>query len=139
MVPPTPHSAYNTYTIKNTVESQTTMSSVSNEIIVLITGGNTGLGFASIQSLVSTKTDVQYTILMGCRTLSKAIKAIESLGSIDTRHHVYPVVMDIDDDKVVDEAYDEVEKTYGRLDVLINNAGTSLSNNFIRVTCRQDS
>jgi len=97
--------------------------SLINKTIVLITGANTGLGFASIQSLLSTKGNAEYVLLLGSRSLSKVNKAIESLGKIDEKHQVVPVEIDIDDDGVVEKAYKEVEEKFGRVDVLINNAG----------------
>ena len=95
----------------------------SNEIL-LVTGGNTGLGFETVRSLCqSSKT---YTILLGGRSLEKASAAVEALRkefpqSLST---IEAIQVDIEDDDSISRAYERVENKYGRLDILINNAGT---------------
>lgn len=53
--------------------------------IVLITGGNAGLGLEAVRALA--KTSTPYEIIVGCRTSSKGEDAIKQLQS-EIRHRV---------------------------------------------------
>ncbi|EHL02791.1 putative Peroxisomal trans-2-enoyl-CoA reductase [Glarea lozoyensis 74030] len=96
----------------------------SNQI-VFITGANTGLGFEIVKSLL--QSDVAYTILLGGRSIEKANTAAkdaqaqypESSSTIET------IQIDIEDDDSINQAFVKIIDGYKRLDVLINNAGTS--------------
>ncbi|KAH7372180.1 hypothetical protein BKA64DRAFT_728913 [Cadophora sp. MPI-SDFR-AT-0126] len=100
------------------------MSSTSNTIL-LITGGNTGLGLETVKALYqSPKTT--YTILLAGRDISKAdaaAKSVESELKSPSGSVIRTVQIDIEDDESIGKAYEWVKKEFGRLDVLINNAG----------------
>ncbi len=87
--------------------------------IALITGSNSGLGFESAKALL----DKGATVIMGCRSLQKAQTAKELLlqstnaGSIDLIH------IDLADLSSIHKASEELKAKYGRLNLLINNAG----------------
>lgn len=95
----------------------------SQSTIVLITGANTGLGYEAIKALL--KTNNTYTILLGCRSISKGEAAIKSLQSEvpDSKSIIAPVQVDVESDESIQAAFDTISKEYGRVDVLINNAG----------------
>lgn len=98
--------------------------------IVLITGGNRGIGFAVIQQLA--RAHPEWTILLGARTQEKCAQAIQQLqlgsdskapaGSGSGATTVHPLVVDIDSAESIAEAARQVRSRYGRLDVLVNNA-----------------
>jgi NADP-dependent 3-hydroxy acid dehydrogenase YdfG len=91
--------------------------------IVLITGANTGLGYETIRSLLqSSKT---YTILLGGRSLDKANAAAKELQAefAQSSSVIKTVQVDIEDDESIAKAYEHVASDYGRVDILINNAG----------------
>lgn len=93
--------------------------------IVLITGANTGLGLETIKSLVqSTKA---YTILLGGRDIAKAEAATKQVQKdfLSTASSIHAVQIDVEDDGSILKLFDQVTSQYGRLDVLINNAGMS--------------
>lgn len=101
-----------------------------NEIL-LITGGNTGLGFETVKSLC--QSSKAYTILLGGRSLDKANAAAESVRADfpQSASTVKAIQVDIEDDDSISKAYEQVDKEYGHVDILINNAGR-----LIVVSCR---
>lgn len=94
-----------------------------SETIVLITGSNTGLGYATVKAL-SANSEKQYKILLGGRSIEKAKAAAEELRpSLAGTSGIDPVQIDIEDDKSIEALVKEIESSYGRIDVLVNNAG----------------
>ncbi|PVH75659.1 putative short chain dehydrogenase [Cadophora sp. DSE1049] len=100
-------------------------SNTNTNTILLITGANTGLGLETVKALYqSSKTT--YTILLAGRDISKANAAAKSVESVlqSSRGSVIRTVqIDIEDDESIEKAFDWVKKEFGRLDVLVNNAG----------------
>jgi NAD(P)-dependent dehydrogenase (short-subunit alcohol dehydrogenase family) len=82
------------------------------DTITLITGGNKGLGFETARRL----REAGHTVLIGARDRHRGQTAADELG-------VGFVPMDVTDQSVIDAAVDHVRAEYGRLDVLVNNAG----------------
>lgn len=87
--------------------------------IALITGASSGLGLESARALLSKGA----TVLMACRSPGKADAARQWLlrgsggGAVDL------VDLDLADWHSIQRCIDTVEVRYGRLDLLINNAG----------------
>ena len=90
------------------------MSETSEERIVLITGGNKGLGFETARRLHK----AGQTVYIGARSEERGRAAADELG-------VAFVQLDVTDEESVAEASAELERREGRLDVLVNNAGIS--------------
>jgi NAD(P)-dependent dehydrogenase (short-subunit alcohol dehydrogenase family) len=99
---------------------------MADKTIVLITGGNTGIGYESVKALYASRN--AHTILMGSRSLEKAQAAIAALQSEITgsKSEIVPLQVDIEDDASIDNVFKEVESKYGKVDALVNNAGTPL-------------
>jgi NAD(P)-dependent dehydrogenase (short-subunit alcohol dehydrogenase family) len=84
--------------------------------IALVTGGGTGIGKAIAKAILAEGAKV---IIIG-RTKSKLKEAQTEMGiGIDI------MVCDITDEIQVDKVYENIKDKYGKLDILINNAGTS--------------
>jgi uncharacterized oxidoreductase len=79
---------------------------------VLVTGGGSGIGF-EIARLLSEKNKV---VITG-RTEAKLQQAAAQLNNVDF------IVSDITNAASVEELVAQIQKDYGKLDVLINNAG----------------
>lgn len=96
---------------------------MSSNPVVFITGANTGLGYEVIKSLLQTPTT--YTILLGCRTISKGEDAIKTLKSEipSSKSTISTVQIDVESDDSINAAFSKISKEYGRVDTLINNAG----------------
>jgi NAD(P)-dependent dehydrogenase (short-subunit alcohol dehydrogenase family) len=86
--------------------------------IALITGANKGIGFETARQLGA----LGMTVLVGARDETLGREAAQKLQAegIDAR----PVQIDVTDDASVQAAAARIEADYGRLDVLVNNAGT---------------
>ncbi|MCJ1353599.1 MAG: hypothetical protein MMC33_003586 [Icmadophila ericetorum] len=59
---------------------------------------------------------------MGTRDLGKGGSALKSMGAPS---NVTPLQLDITQDLSIDAAFEHIKSTYGKLDILINNAGTA--------------
>jgi NAD(P)-dependent dehydrogenase (short-subunit alcohol dehydrogenase family) len=89
--------------------------------IVLITGANRGIGFAIAQRLAQPK----YTVIITARSLEKAQAAASSISK--NTDDVIGLQLDVEDSTSIEACAKEVEHKYGRLDVLIHNAGMFIS------------
>ncbi|MBV9669614.1 MAG: SDR family NAD(P)-dependent oxidoreductase, partial [Acidobacteriales bacterium] len=85
------------------------------EKIALVTGANRGIGFETCKQL----RDLGYTVLLAARDRSKAQQAVESLGHTS----LHPLQLDVTNEQHRQAAALHIERTFGKLDVLINNAG----------------
>ena len=99
---------------------------MSSNTIILVTGANTGLGLETVRSLLRSTTKT-YTVLLGGRSLDKATAATENVKKEypQRKSEVVPVQIDIEDDKSIEALRERVDKEWGRVDVLVNNAGKS--------------
>ncbi|KAJ7827850.1 hypothetical protein B0H14DRAFT_3873461 [Mycena olivaceomarginata] len=95
----------------------------SDKKVILITGANTGLGYEIVKALYATS--VPYELIIGSRTLSKADDAIKVLQSevASSSSTLSTLQVDVSSDASLEAAVKTIEGRYGRLDILINNAG----------------
>ncbi|GAA3078546.1 SDR family NAD(P)-dependent oxidoreductase [Pseudonocardia yunnanensis] len=90
---------------------------MSAETIALVTGANKGVGLATARQLA----ERGLTVLLGSRDAERGAGAAGELAEAGIV--VRPVEIDVSDDASVDRAAEFVGREYGRLDVLVNNAG----------------
>src|SRR2546430_2426271 len=95
---------------------------MSNPLLVLVTGANQGLGYYATQILAKTG---KYHVLLGSRDLEKGKSAVKSLleDSDISPSAIEPIQIDITSDESIKRAAANVLAKYGKLDILINNAG----------------
>ena len=95
------------------------MAQTDSSTLVLITGANQGIGFAAARKLA--KENRGWHILIGSRDAERGVKAASELK--EEGHSVEPLTIDITSDQSIEQAAELVKSKYGRIDVLINNAG----------------
>lgn len=90
---------------------------------ILITGANSGIGYEAVKALLNST--MHYNIFVGARSFEKANGAIQSLQNEcpTSMCTMEPVPVDLTSDDSIEKAFEQVSKSSGYLDVLINNAG----------------
>jgi len=101
-----------------------------NTTTALVTGGNKGIGYAIAEGLGRQG----LRVLVGARDDDARRRAVEQLRASEI--DADGVRIDVTDDASVTAAATDVEERFGRLDVLVNNAG--ISGPFDPVTWTQD-
>lgn len=88
-------------------------------------GANSGIGYAAAEVIG----DVEgYHVIIASRNPENGQKALDSIkASTAIKGTLSTVKLDVNDAKSVKEAARQVEEQYGRVDVLINNAGIGMS------------
>ncbi|HYX72898.1 MAG TPA: SDR family oxidoreductase [Nitrososphaera sp.] len=85
--------------------------------IALVTGSNRGIGFEIAKQLAMKKTE----IILTSRNSDNGEAAVKKLAR-DGVKNVVAMELDVTKQVSVDNLLDKVEKTFGRLDILVNNA-----------------
>ncbi len=92
---------------------------------VLVTGGASGIGAATAARFLEEQSRV--AILdrdeVGCRRIRQQLPALAAA-----------IVADVSGEQATDAAFDQLDRLFGGLDILINNAGISIRNRFLDVT-----
>lgn len=90
--------------------------------IVLITGANSGVGLAASGVIASASED--YHVIMASRNTENGEKALAEVRAMKgIKGTLSAIQLDQDDPESIQRAAQEVESQFGRLDVLVNNAG----------------
>jgi NAD(P)-dependent dehydrogenase (short-subunit alcohol dehydrogenase family) len=84
------------------------------ERVALISGGNRGLGREVARRLA----EEGYQVVIGSRDPAKGEQTAQELGE-----RVTACRLDVTDPDTIESCIDEIRRPYGRLDVLVNNAG----------------
>lgn len=91
--------------------------------VVVITGGSRGIGFAAVKGFLANGAKVCFL----SHYEETGAKALATLKEINPDYEVMTKAIDLCDFKAAQELYKEVVAKWGRIDVLINNAGRDSS------------
>ncbi|GGE55861.1 dehydrogenase [Pullulanibacillus camelliae] len=93
---------------------------MENSKKVLITGGNKGIGFEAARQLGK----MGFEILIGSRDEKRGREAVAALTTENIKAN--RIHLDVTDPTSIQSAAKQIDRQYGLLDILINNAGVSL-------------
>jgi 3-oxoacyl-[acyl-carrier protein] reductase len=107
------------------------MSKLANKV-ALVTGGSRGIGAAVAKRLAADGANVAITYAKDAKAASAVVKAIERAGQ-----KAIAIQADAIDANAVAAAVEKTVATFGRLDVLVNNAGTAIPKAFVETTLEE--
>jgi 3-oxoacyl-[acyl-carrier protein] reductase len=107
------------------------MANLSNKT-VLVTGASRGIGAAIAMRLAADGANVAITYTKGADAAAAVVKGIESTGG-----NAIAIQADATDAKAVVAAVEKTVATFGKLDVLVNNAGTAIPKPFAEATLEE--
>ena len=107
------------------------MSKLANKV-ALVTGGSRGIGAAIAKRLAADGASVAITYAKDVNAASAVVKAIESSGG-----KALAIQADAADAKAINAAIEKTVASLGRLDVLVNNAGTAIPKPFEQTTLEE--
>jgi NAD(P)-dependent dehydrogenase (short-subunit alcohol dehydrogenase family) len=91
-------------------------------------GANSGVGYATAKIIAQSSS--KYHVLVCARSESKGISAVSSLKSESgIKGSFSPLLLDVTSLDSIKSAFNTVQSEFGRLDVLINNAGIAKADN----------
>lgn len=93
----------------------------SADRVAVVTGGNRGIGFEICRGLA----ELGFLVALGSRDAAAGANAVAELGG-EKGDRLFAVQLDVTDPKSVNSAVARVQDRWGRIDVLVNNAGVSL-------------
>lgn len=100
-----------------------------SEKLALVTGGSRGIGKACALELARAGYDVVINYAGNVDAANKTVEEIKALG-VDAVAYKF----DVSNKEQVDAAIAEIVDKYGRIDVLVNNAGITRDGLFMRMT-----
>jgi 3-oxoacyl-[acyl-carrier protein] reductase len=107
------------------------MSKLNNKV-ALVTGGSRGIGAGIAKRLAADGANVAITYTKGADAAQAVVKEIESTG-----RKAIAIQADAADAAAVKAAVEKTAATFGRLDVLVNNAGTAIPKTFEETTLEE--
>ena len=108
------------------------MSHALKQKVALVTGGSRGIGAAIAKRLAADGASVAITYAKDATAASAVVQAIERDGG-----KAVAIQADAADAEAVKRAVEKTVAAFGRLDVLVNNAGTAIPKTFEETTLEE--
>ena len=91
--------------------------------VAIITGGTRGIGFETARTFLENKAKV---VIFGSKkeTVDSAVNILKEENS---NYEVFGLYPNLNNEKEIQDSFNEVQNKYGKIDILINNAGISSS------------
>ena len=90
--------------------------------VVIVTGGNAGIGFGTVKGLASKGA----TVIIASRNQDRVSEAVAKVKKLQPTANVEGLVLDISSFSSIDRFVAEVKSRYTKVDVLINSAGVGM-------------
>ncbi|CAM3843780.1 3-oxoacyl-[acyl-carrier-protein] reductase [Alicyclobacillus pomorum] len=100
--------------------------------VVLVTGGSRGIGAEIAKELAAQGATVAINYVSNADRAQEVVREIESYNA-----KVTAVQGDVANPEAMKKVYEEVMETYGKIDILINNAGITRDAKFVNMTEEQ--
>ena len=100
--------------------------------VALVTGGSRGIGAAIAKRLAADGANVAITYAKDAESASAVVKAVEGFGG-----KAVAIQADAANAEAVKSAVEKAVAALGKLDVLVNNAGTAIPKPFIEATLEE--
>jgi NAD(P)-dependent dehydrogenase (short-subunit alcohol dehydrogenase family) len=98
--------------------------------MALVTGSNRGIGFEIAKQLAMKKIEV----ILTSRNSANGEAAVRKLARDGVKKEVVAMELDVSNQVSVDNLLDKVEKAFGRLDILVNNAAILIDKDNVTVS-----
>lgn len=103
-----------------------------NKKVALVTGGSRGIGAGIAKRLANEGASVAITYTKGAEAAASVVKEIESTGG-----KAIAIAADSTNADAIVAAVEKTVATFGKLDVLVNNAGTAIPKPFEEATIEE--
>lgn len=89
---------------------------------IIVTGSNKGIGFGIVENLAG---KAGWNIIMAVRNVELGQKAKEEISAKHPNASIHLERLDVSDFKSIEEFIALIKQKYGKIDVLVNNAGVA--------------